>query len=189
MKINIETRISDIGKEVIKKANVYKFKTSSLPDLNDYKTDIRTDSNFIELFKELDSRKQNCIYWFSLGNEKEADLINSCLDDNRKKLKQGLRVVPPKNKNAKSKTLYVGIRRGGVRKRDLLSNISGRIIQHLGYYEKGSTQGLQLIHWVKNERDVTFYLNVVELVDIPNEYLNVIEEIVAYLLKPLCGQH
>ena len=114
--------------------------------------------------------------------------LNTLLDNNREKLSNQYRVIPPKNKNQDSNVLYVGIRRGGVRKRDQLSNLSGRIVQHLGYYERGSTQGLQLVHWCKG-LDFDINLNVVELENLPNDYLNVVEKILSYHLKPLCGRH
>ena len=189
MEIDITLEFNKIGKELISRATTYKFLTSELPEINNFKTEIRNDPFFCELFRDLDLKTQNCLYWFNLDNEKEAKEVNKMLDDNRELLRNMNRVVPPTNKNVKSKTLYVGIRRGGVRKRDLLSNISGRIIQHLGYYKKGSTQGLQLAHWIKSEKKAKFTLNVVELINLPNEYLNAIENIVAHQLKPLCGKH
>jgi len=186
---NIKTNLEKIGEKIIEKSKVYKFKTSDLPEHNNFMTDIRHASPIFEkIFKELDLKTNNCIYWFDLVNNENAKEINSLLDIKREELKKNKRVIPPKNINVNSKTLYVGIRRGGVRRRDKLSNISGRIIQHLGYYEKGSTQGLQLVHWA-NQANKTIFLNVVELINIPNEYLNAIENIVAYKLKPLCGKH
>jgi len=184
----IITKFGKIGSEIIELAEVYEFKTSDLPEINDFKTDIRIDPNFSRIFEELNLKTNNCIYWFNFESERKAAKINLLLDNNREELKDKFRVIPPPNKNENSKTLYVGIRRGGVRKRDKLTNISGRMIQHLGYYDKGSTQGLQLVHWA-NKANASIFLHVVELVDLPDTYLNVIEGIVAYKLKPLCGKH
>lgn len=178
----------NIGKTVITKSEIFEFKTSDLPDENIFNTDIRQVPVFRHIFQELNAKKDNCIYWFSLVSDKESEELVQLLDSQRKKLKIENRTVPPRNKNENSKTIYVGIRRGGFIKKSDLSYISGRIIQHLGYYKIGSTQGLQLVHWA-SKVNFKVFLNVVELKDLPNEYLNVVEQIVAYELKPLCGRH
>lgn len=97
--------------------------------------------------------------------------------------------VPPHNNNTKSKVIYVGVRQGGVRQYDRLSNLSGRIIQHLGYYHKGSTGALHFLQWASGKNfDIT--LNVLEI-GIPEEkeYLYIIEKFASIALKPLCGKH
>src|SRR5690606_5974724 len=124
----------------------------------------------------------HCVYWFEIKTMELASELNTLLDNNRNELNLNKRLVPVINKNTDSNILYVGIRRGGKRKYDGLSNIAGRIIQHLGYYVKGSTQGLQLIHWT-NKADLDIKLNVVEFKDLPNIYLNVVEKLIAHKLK------
>ncbi|WP_291119948.1 hypothetical protein [Empedobacter sp. UBA7248] len=184
----IDQKLENIYTYILTKKNTYKFNLSHLPEINDYTTNILEAIHFDEIFKELNKKTHNCIYWFELKDEQKCLELNTLLDNNREKLSDQYRVIPPKNKNQDSNVLYVGIRRGGVRKRDQLSNLSGRIVQHLGYYERGSTQGLQLVHWCKG-LDFDINLNVVELENLPNDYLNVVEKILSYHLKPLCGRH
>lgn len=186
--MNFVKNIESIGDEIIKQPKVHRFETFDLLEHNNFNIDIRQVPVFDEIFEDLNRKKNNCIYWFNLESDECAKEINCLLDINREELNKLRRVVPPKNRNENSKTLYVGIRRGGIRQKDNLTNISGRIIQHLGYYDKGSTQGLQLVHWA-NQSNKTILLNVVELANIPNEYLDAIEKIVAHRLKPLCGKH
>ncbi|MBK0368665.1 hypothetical protein [Flavobacterium agrisoli] len=184
----LSEKFERIAQDVINEAEIYSFNIKDLPHINNYQTDIRSDLNFIEIFSELNKKIHNCLYWFEVETPDKCGKLKDLLDTNRENLKLNLRTVPSKNNNCNSNVLYVGIRRGGIRKRDQLSNIAGRISIHLGYYVKGSTQGLQLIHW-SNKLDCVVKLHVVEFNDLPNDYLNTIEKIIAFKLKPLCGKH
>jgi|TARA_R110000744_G_scaffold62940_1_gene129733 hypothetical protein len=188
MKININQNFETFTEAILEKAEIFHFNLKELPNVNEFKTDIRLETVFEELFKELNKKTNHCLYWFELDSIDYANKLNILLNNNRKKLGLNKRVVPVINKNTNSNVLYVGIRRGGIRKYDGLTNISGRIIQHLGYYVKGSTQGLQLVHWT-DKTDINIKLSVIEFNDLPHEYLNVIEKLVAFKLKPLCGKH
>ncbi len=186
--IEINEKLDKIFYFILNKKSIYKFNLLNLPDTNNFSTNILDTEIFREIFNELNKKSNNCIYWFELQNEQDCSDLILRLENNREFLKENFRVIPPKNKNQNSKILYLGIRRGGIRKKDHLTNISGRIVQHLGYYHKGSTQGLQLVHWCKGI-DLNVNLNVVELEDLPNDYLNVVEKILSYHLKPMCGKH
>lgn len=177
-----------LAQEVINEAETYGFNIKNLPHVNDYQTDIRSDLNFSQMFTELNKKICSCLYWFEVETLGKCSDLRDLLDQNRELLKSNARTVPARNNNNDSNILYVGIRRGGIRKRDQLTNIAGRIAIHMGYYVKGSTQGLQLIHW-SNNLDCKINLKVVEFENLPNDYLNTIEKIVAYKLKPLCGKH
>ncbi len=176
-----------IAKTIIEKSEIFKFNTNQLPDINNFTTDILADNSFRGMFILLNKKPSHCLYWFSLQSKETAKKLNDLLNDCRESLSRPLRAVPPKNKNTWSNVLYVGIRKGGVRKRDKLTNISGRIVHHLGYY-KGATRGLQFVHWAK-DKNFEIELHIIEFKDLPDEYLNVIESIVSYSLKPLCGKH
>ncbi len=181
-------------KGIVNLSPVYKFSfnISELPAHNNFDLDIRKQPQFEKLFSELDTRQTYCLYWFECIDPKQAQSLIDCLNLNRKKLNNtriGKWTVPPQNDNRNSNVIYVGVRQGGVRKRDNLSNLSGRIIQHLGYYKKGSTGALHLIQWAfGKEFDLT--LNVMEI-GVPDnkEYLYIIEKLAAIALKPLCGKH
>ncbi|WP_348661458.1 hypothetical protein [Croceibacter atlanticus] len=95
------------------------------------------------------------------------------------------RSTPALNKNTGSKYFYVGVRKGGKRKRDGLTHIAGRIYHHLGCYSKGSTSGLQLVHWSNK----TIRLSVLELPKGASKYLYILEKFYAIKLRPLLGRH
>lgn len=173
--------------------NIATFNTKDLSNHNNYneKDCINQKPDFWNSFKVLDSvKKNNCLYWFELENEKKADELNSLLNSYRLKWKQeGVKKVPTTNRNTKSKIIYVGIRQGGYRKRDDLTNITGRIMQHLGYYKEGATQGLQLYEYARS-KDFNITLKVVQFEGLEySAFLNIIEKLVAEKLRPLCGRH
>lgn len=170
------------------------FNTKNLPNHNNYTNHINTLSEFRYLFSPLDKIENNCLYWFELENENKAQQLNELLDNYRKKKgTDNYKTVPATNANTNSKVLYVGIRQGGSVNRGKglrLTNISGRIIQHLGYYHSKGTQGLQLYEYAKG-KDFEITLSVVQFNKLENKYLNIIEKMVAKheSFKPLTGRH
>jgi hypothetical protein len=171
---------------------VFSFHSYELPDYLDYEIDIREDEKFTNHFKKLNSFQGHCLYWFELSTNEDAVKLMLLLNNKRQPLWErelDKRKVPVDNLNLNSTVLYVGVRQGGKpRIKDGLTNKSGRIIQHLGYYLKGSTQGLQLIHWAR-EANVDIKINVIHFGGIQKEYLYILEKLYALELKPLCGKH
>ena len=145
-------------------------------------------------FEGLDKIKHHALYYFELDNIEKAHQLNKLIDNYRKPVnerKTNYRVVPASNKydNSESKILYLGVRQGNPnQKARKLTNLVGRVNQHLGYYSNGSTQGLQLYHYARGE-DFKITLKVYEFQNLDKTYLNVIEKMMAQQLKPLCGRH
>lgn len=186
--IEINNKLEKIFKYITSKTVTYSFNLDDLPEVNEFKTDILKAAKFDKIFEELNNKKLNCIYWFELDDNESCKNLIARLNSRRKELQDNIRNAPPENKNSDSTVLYLGIRRGGFRKKDGLTNISGRMVQHFGYYYKGTTQGLQLVHWCKGI-SLDIKLNIVELEGLPNDYLNVVEKLLAYHLRPMCGKH
>lgn len=178
----------DLHSEV--EMEIFTFHSYELPDYLYYLTDIREDEKFINHFKKLNSFKGHCLYWFELSINEDAIKLMSLLNDKMDSLwERELDKMKVPVDNLNSPILYVGVRQGGrPRMKDGLTNISGRIIQHLGYYIKGSTQGLQLIHWAR-EANVDIKINVIHFGGIQKKYLYILEKLFALELKPLCGKH
>lgn len=186
-----------IGK-ITSSPKAYTFNLSDLPDVSEYtptkedrKKSIRHHEKFSFMFSELDAKQESCLYWFELDDNTCCNSIIEKLNIARSLLREqgNIRIVPVMNNNSESNVLYVGIRRRGWTEKWKLSNISGRIIQHLGYYHVGTTQGLQLAYWAADS-DLQIKLNVVEFEqDFPNQYLEALEKIMAERLRPLCGKH
>jgi hypothetical protein len=165
------------------------FNTQELPPLANFSTDIRQEAAFKNMFELLNTKKGFCIYWFECETPEIAfDLVNT-FKSKKEYMASNKRTVPPINGNKNSNVLYVGVRQGGFRRKDGLTNISGRMIQHLGYYDKGSTGALQLVHWIDKSQSTQITLNVFELNLQEKEYLYIIEKLFAISLKPLLGKH
>jgi len=163
------------------------FNTKDLPHHNNYShfPNINPDFQTI-IFTKLNAiSKNHCLYWFELENEEKATELVNLLNDYRKI--EGCKTVPPENKNKNSKVLYLGVRQGGVIKSGL-TNIEGRMNQHLGYYNMATTQGLQLYEYAKG-KDFNITIKVVEFEGMEAYCLNVIEKLLAKKMMPLSGKH
>jgi len=197
----IKEQFGNIVKEIIKRKDddsfyhKIQFNTNQLIDHNNYTTFPNSDPRLAHLFVSLNSVTNHCLYWFELDSVAKAVKLDGLLNDYRK---LNLKTVPATNKNENKNILYVGIRQGGVvgRKKDKLgnilkqglTNILGRINQHLGYYHVASTQGLQLYEYAKG-LDFNITIKVIEFEGLEKKYLNIIEKLVAKELKPLSGRH
>jgi hypothetical protein len=186
--ILLKEKFEELAFEIINEAETFSFNLSDLPEIADYKISLRDDKVFGEILSCLDKKLSNCIYWFETENIESCYDLKKLLDDQRENLSFNGRTVPVKNLNKNSNVIYVGIRRGGITKKYNMSHLSGRIKVHLGYYSVGSTQGLQFAHWARN-LDCKINLKVVQFEELPNEYLNTVEKILAFKLKPLIGKH
>lgn len=127
------------------KLHEFKIDCSKLEKPNYIEDNLSYVKSVLPIIHKLMSIDNPCIYWFEAENENIAKELISHLDIFRNN-EMG-RKVPPKNKNRDSKCLYIGIRQGGIRKKDNFSFIVGRIAIHLGYYHVTITQGLNLAYW------------------------------------------
>lgn len=163
------------------------FNTNQLINHEGYTKFVNCHGELAPIFNDLNLIKENhCLYWFELENEETTHNLILDMDSYRhKKLKK----VPASNKNKNSNILYVGVRQGGYVKSKKLTNITSRICQHLGYYDKPSTQGLQLYEYSRDKN----YKIIVKVIEFKRftfaRYLNIIEKKVAQKLNPLCGSH
>lgn len=163
------------------------FNTKDLPNHENYSYFPNIDATFREIiFGRLNTITANhCLYWFELETEEKAIELVNLLNAYRKI--EGCKTVPAANKNKNSKVFYLGIRQGGAGKNGL-TNIEGRMNQHLGYYNVPTTQGLQLYEYAK-EKDFNITIKVVEFKGIETYCLNVIEKLLAQKMLPLSGKH
>lgn len=190
---NLNQSLQKAAKMSINNAEtILEFSTNSIPDHKNYSVNIQYyNDHYIKAFEKLNTNRVNpSIYWFEVEWDEECIRLKSLLLSKAQELKnqEDKRVTPPQNRNKQSKVLYVGSRKGGYRKRDGLTNIAGRIIQHFGFYEKGSTGSLQFVHWCKTE-SVNVRLKVVDLVNMDNRFSTLIEKEISNQLRPLLGQH
>lgn len=189
----IDTILNEIADNIFENRNndtfyhKLEFNTNQLLDHEGYTKFVNREGQLVSIFNDLNNIKENhCLYWFELENEELAKNLLIELDRYRSK---NLKTVPPTKIKITSNVFYVGIRQGGYTKYNNLTNITGRICQHLGYYHKASTQGLQLYEYARN-KDYKITIKVVEFKKFKHpKYLNIIEKLVAQKLNPLCGKH
>ena len=168
----------------------YLIDCKKLPAHNEYERKTRKTGYLGQLFTKLDEIETPVIYWFDVHDDKEAErqfkLISSFSKKQKRVSKKIRRVVPLPNGNTTgSRTLYVGKREGGKRKKDNFTNVSDRIEMHLGYNANGMNQGLQLAHW--NDGEVT--INILALSSDAAPYLTALELLLAIELSPRLGRH
>jgi len=101
----------------------YDINCNEMPSFEEFDFWTRKERFFGSLFKELDTLTNPSLYWFELENDSFSDEIKNLTNSFREKKKEHRRTIPAKNRNSRSKYLYVGIRKGGYRKKDGLSNI------------------------------------------------------------------
>jgi hypothetical protein len=172
----------------------YEFNSSQLPEVLEYThdKDIRKHPEFTDMFEAMRAIKLSCLYWFSVNTVEEAKQLKDLIADKKIALwsedKTKCRILPAINKNDNSTVIYVGVRKGSNAKTQQITNIAGRMVQHLGYYREGRTQGLQLAYFAR-ELNIDFKLHFYSLHNCPDEYLYILEKIFAKKLKPICGAH
>ena len=196
--LQIEKQFQEIAKTIIHNKNndrfyhKFTFNTNQLIEHKGYAVFPNSTGALIDQFKPLNSIKENhCLYWFELNSNEETFKINELLkkyrDKRNKKVPAG-NTYKSDTKEEIRNVLYLGIRQGGYVKSKNLTNIVGRINQHLGYYHAVSTQGLQLYEYTK-DKDFDITIKVIEFIGLNSKYLKIIEKEVAKVFKPLSGTH
>ncbi len=136
-----------------------------------------------DVFKIIIENKKPCLYFFEFNKNDREKIISSYeifIDEQKKKLSSDRRVSPATKKKYPNDTsiLYVGKSKG--------RNV-GRLIVHLGYYDKGGTAGLQLIHWAKKLKiDITYHVFYFPLE--LRDFVDPLEISIARSLNPLLGK-
>jgi hypothetical protein len=159
---------------------------SLLPDPNKEKE--LPESVISSFFSELHSfdkdgspvNKFPCLYVFEIVNDPTIPDIYNAFE--LAKHEVTTRNFPAmKSNKSNSQYLYVGKR---------LSDVGGRMVEHLGYNYKRVNHGLQLAFWAR-KLNPPLILNVHILKFIPEmrPYLSAFETILANELKPMIGKH
>jgi hypothetical protein len=149
-------------------------------DLEDYNLiDIRLSERFKPMFDELKEVTGPCLYWFELVSDTNATEIVSALNGYKVGIRPKATPALKSNINYSSKILYVG---------KVKRTFWGRLIQHLGFFKVGATQGLQLFYWGK-ELNLELKLNIIEFEENMIDVMPIIEYAFAKKLQPLIGKH
>ena len=169
--------------------NVYTYRVecSLLPQMKQsFDFQKRKECIMGELFTKLDDIKSPILYWFEAKDNDSASILVNEMESFRS-MEGRNRNIPVINDNTHNggNVIYVGIRQGGVRKKDGFTNAASRIFIHLGLYSKGSTQGLQLSYWATQALE----LNILQFPNGSGKYLGAFEKLFALELKPRFGKH
>jgi hypothetical protein len=196
LKIKIESidlHLNEVISEIVSEEKdhflIGSFNTNDLFDHNQYTVFPYTNPDFNHRINKLDHFTGDCLYWFETNNKKDAKTLNGLLCKYRStKGTRSYRAVPTTNKlENKGSVIYVGVRKGKQKKQGL-TNIMGRINQHLGYYKNQKTQGLQLYDWAR-DTNIEIALHVVHFDQDLGALLYVLEKKMAHQLRPHCGRH
>jgi hypothetical protein len=136
-----------------------------------------------DIFNTIVENKRPSLYFFEFNKNDRDKIISSYknfIQDQQKKSLSNRRVSPATKKKYPNDTsvLYVGKSKG--------KNV-GRLIVHLGYYDKGGTAGLQLIHWAKKLKiDLIYHVLYFPLE--MRDFVDPLEVSIARSLNPLLGK-
>ena len=150
---------------------------------------VNVASEYNRLKKSFDQITKPSLYWFEADSFNNADLLITSFNSSVNQFVENRRSYPKRNNNQNSSVLYLGVRQGGANKNGD-SNFAGRMYHHFGLYKYGTTQGLQLEYWAK-ENNQKLKLNVLEFDFKENhiQYLYIIEKLFSIELRPLLGRH
>lgn len=148
-----------------------------LDDYND--KDIRRSNEYSDIFQKLEKMEGPVLYWFEIISDTDRELIRQKVTAYSKS--SGSKVTPAMKKtfDQNSNTLYVGKVKGV---------FWGRMIQHLGFYNKSNAQGLQLFYWAK-EINLKLKVNAISFDKSMADLVSVLELEVARRFQPIIGKH
>ena len=119
------------------------------------------------------------MYWFEIISDTDNKMIRDRIKKYSKSKNSKATPAMKKTYDENSKCLYVG---------KVKKNISGRMIQHLGYYKVVRTQGLQLFYWTKG-LNLKLIVHLYSLNDDLAELIAIFERELAKHKKPILGKH
>jgi hypothetical protein len=134
---------------------------------------------FRDNFKQLMELTGPVLYWFEISSNHTAKQIIESFRSYHKQI--GSRPTPALKKGVRpdSQCLYVGKAK---------RYFYGRVIQHLGFEQGGSSQGLQLYHWA-NDIGLKVKVHAYEFSPSMIELISVMEIELAKQMNPLLGKH
>jgi hypothetical protein len=163
-------------------AVAYKVFELDIDDLEDFShVDIRDSAKHKELFAALAEKEMRgpALYVFELLPDTDNARLLQQLYTYRSTA--GSKAVPAmrKHPNTDSTYLYVG---------KVKKDFWGRLIQHMGFYKNGQTQGLQLYHWMRGS-GAKLRVHVHVFPKGLEELMGRLEVQMAQQLHPLIGKH
>lgn len=140
--------------------------------------DIRESEQYGAFFAKIAQFDGPSLYWFEIVSDTPRAEI---LDALRSYGSKGERPIPSIKKLPPLDTdvLYVG---------KVVKGSWGRLIAHLGYFNRKNVHGLQLYHWTR-ELNLQLRFHVYEAAPEMYDYMEILERRAAKELRPLVGRH
>lgn len=148
-------------------------------ELKDWQNvDIRESDEYGAFFKTIEQFDGPSLYWFEIVSDTSRSEMISAL---RQYGESGERPIPSIKKIPPLDTdvLYVD---------KVVRGPWGRLIAHLGYFNRKNVHGLQLYHWSRN-LDLQLRFCAYEAAPEMYDYMEIIERRAAKELRPLVGRH
>lgn len=141
-------------------------------------------ADYKHLFDYLETKKRHpALYYFYIAAGPDADKILDLMKGYNASTDIEKRWSLPKlNKTIRddqSRVLYVG---------KSVKGLKGRLVHHLGYYDKKRTGGLHLSRWAPGH-NIELELNVLFFEKGMEAFLAPFENRLAKMMKPIAGQH
>lgn len=158
------------------KVRQFEIDCTNLRDFNN--EDIRFSEEYRNLFAQLAEVTNPTVYvWELISDISSKEIVDSI---NRYSAEKFAKATPAIKVNyPNSRILYVG---------KVVRDFYGRVIQHLGFFPHGGTQGLQLFYWAKSLK-LTVKLTVFEFEKNTEELMPLFEKRLAQQLQPILGKH
>lgn len=130
-------------------------------------------------FDPIKSVESPVVYWMEIISDHSAEQLWKRMQSIKKESQQSFPSIRKKWNDLDSRILYVGKSK---------TDLSGRMVAHLGYHRNQNTQGLQLCHWA-NSMKLILTLNYIVLPISFIDTVELFENELARKLKPVFGKH
>lgn len=174
--ISLQSLANSITKESFKNRYSLAFDCEYLPELSAGES-CCTEPGLDKYFATIQQINEPTVYWFTIKSHHDSKRVYVKMLAARKSVH---RKFPAQVEyRGDSKVLYVG---------KVNSDLSSRLITHLGYDERPDRQGLQLFHWAR-KMGLKLELNCVVLKKELKDFIYFFEAQLSRELKPLIGKY
>ena len=174
--VGLQTLVNSITEKTFQKQYSLTLDCAYLPVLS-ASGDCCTEPGLDTFFETIAEINEPTVYWFTIQSHHDSKQIYDRMLTARKTVHR--RFPAQVEYRGASKTLYVG---------KVNSDLSSRMITHLGYDERPNQQGLQLFHWAR-KMGLKLELNCIVLKKELKDLIYFFEAQVSQELKPIIGKY
>jgi len=174
--ISLKTLANSINEKSFQNRYSLTLDCEYLPELSDGES-CCTEPGLDRFFATIQQINEPTVYWFTIQSHHDSKQIYDRMLTARKTVNR--RFPAQVEYRGTSKVLYVG---------KVNSDLSNRMITHLGYDERPDRQGLQLYHWAR-KMGLKLELNCVVLKKELKYFIYFFEAQLSQELKPIIGKY